>query len=878
MQPFPALLLSLCKDAPMRISQLTLAGLGAWSDLHLTDLSGALNVLYSGPHGGKSTLARLVAHLLYGKADGAWRLQYGQSLPPAEGSVTVQSEAGELVLRRRRDVSGATRLTVSSPDSTSVDARTVQGLLGDLTPRLAAQLLAVDFAESPQVDALFSDPFAREFTAHLRSEAQPAIAEESLDRRRIDELIQQRNSIARQIEEHMQVGRRESAILDHESAALDEKLTALRQRAEAVQLRLHTLDARRTELAAQARYYSLEHHSTAHVQRDASHLEQKLTELEGEISRCRHALADLQTRSVSLRTELAQLSPDGTADRVTSLADGRATLVVVERLLDDLDSEVSQLARAYQPGRGIEPDAHARLTPLATLLRQQVYSMCGHWSEQERAVRRGQLTAELRQVDRAQSDLGERLEQLLARRETIVAEIQAARQPAVHFPQAPAQDYCRCERHGEFVQQSRGFQQADDVRRELNTLERERAELVAELAELGRDIARVEADWKRLQQERAGLLGGTVIEANRAELARLETILQQALEVRIHDPHRPQGKFWRASDVLAQLTNGRIVQIRYARDDARATIVDNTGRVLAVEDLSPAEHDQLYVALTLALAAASAARGNHLPLVLDEPFLRLDPPAAAVMAGVLEEFARAGHQVLVFTEDREARRIFGALQVRLFDLDDARQHSPLPQPTTTHVSTRLVRETLDGKQSSGLKLASGHGTGDIEAVFYLSKDSTLDEFPVLGSGTATIFGRLGIHKVSDLLAADPAHLARRLERPDIGPETVQLWQAHMRLLCHVPELTLNDAQLLTACGIHSPAELREAHTSPLWEAIEAFLASDEGRRFAPSRSRYTRDRIADWIYAAGGVREPRAQKQRPRRKVSSSSPRRRKRQ
>ncbi len=868
----------------MRITRLSLKGLGAWPDLDLPELSAELNVLYAGSHGGKSTLARLVGQLLYGKDDSPWQQQLGQPLPLAEGGVTVESAEESFVLRRRREASGSNRLTIASPAGTPVDADTVKHLLGDLSARLASQLYAVDFAAAPRAERLFSEPFAREFTSSLRTEAPSGRPVEQLDRRRVDELIQQRNSIAQQIEQQMQVGRRESVVLDKESHELDERLTAQRQRAEQIETTLRSLDSRRTELSAQLRYFSLEATATTTGPVDTRKDDQQWRELGDEIARCRQALADLQFRSVALRTELAQLSPDGTADRVTSLADGRATLGVVERLLNDLDAEIAQWARSHPPGRPIEPQAHTRLTPLAGLLRQQVYTLCGQWSEQERRVRREQLIAESRQVARTQSDVSERLELLLSRREMLVAEAQAANQPAVHFPQAPVADHCHCEHHLQYVQSERVLhrsdqsRQADEARRELSRLERESAELSHELEAWGRKITQTETEWKRLQQERAGLIGGAMIDVKRAELDRLESILQQALGVRIHDPARTAEKIWRASDVLAQLTAGRLVQIRLAREDSRATILENAGRCIALEALTPAEHDQLYVALTLALASALATRGVHLPLILDEPFLRLDTSATAIMAGVLEEFGRAGHQLLVLTEDRQARRTFESLNVRLIDLETARQLRATPLPSTPLVSTRLVRETLDGKQTPGLRLASGHGAGDIEAVFYLSAASSLDEFPVLGTGTGAAFVRLGIHTVGDLLDANPAEIARRLNRRDIRSDTVKLWQSHMSLLCHVPELTLNDAQVLTACGITSPKELRESDAGRLWETVESFLTSDAAQRFAPVRRRYSRDQIADWIYAAGGVRKTKPSRKRSRRKVASATQRRRKRQ
>ena len=141
-----------------------------------------------------------------------------------------------------------------------------------------------------------------------------------------------------------------------------------------------------------------------------------------------------QPRATGLQPELAQLGADGSADSVTCLADGRTPLGVSERLLDDLDAEVAQLARGNESSRPLGADAHARFKPLVELLRRQLYALCSQWSEQERRTARQQLQAESRQLARAQADLGEHLELLLARRESLVQEFQAASHPVCFRP------------------------------------------------------------------------------------------------------------------------------------------------------------------------------------------------------------------------------------------------------------------------------------------------------------------------------------------------------------------------------------------------------------------------------------------------------------
>jgi ABC-type nitrate/sulfonate/bicarbonate transport system ATPase subunit len=56
----------------------------------------------------------------------------------------------------------------------------------------------------------------------------------------------------------------------------------------------------------------------------------------------------------------------------------------------------------------------------------------------------------------------------------------------------------------------------------------------------------------------------------------------------------------------------------------------------------------------LALLQVASRQGIWLPLILDEPFERLDARTAASLATVLDSFCQQGHQVLVFTTQRSA--------------------------------------------------------------------------------------------------------------------------------------------------------------------------------------------------------------------------------
>ena len=874
----------------LRVTELHLSGESAWPDLHIEGLSPQVNVFFGAPRSGKSSVAQLVGHLMYGKNESSWRRQFGQSVANSEGALKLGGQRGEFTLRRQLTADRQARLTISSKHGDSVDGQTIQGLLSGLSPQLAARVFSVDFAESPRADWLLSETFSRELTSSQRPETGSntklsysccASVRRDLDQRvdsqRIDELVRRRDAIAGEIQQQMALRRSESEVLDREIKDIEGDLEAKKSQSDRLRINLQSLDGQIAELEMRVRYHSLDYHAKHHGQQiDVDAQQRELANLDAEIARCRESLSDTQRREQSLRAELAQYGSDGTADSVTCLADGRATLGVLEQLLDDLDTEVSQLARAHEPGRCIGHDSHAKLSPVAALLRQQVYTLCGQITEQERIVRRDELTTESRQLTRVHAELGDRLDLLLSRRESLIQRSQLASQPSRLIPQPPAVEHCQCEHHGEFVQVSDAMVlgRADrtryeaDARAALTSLQQERALMVEEFNSLQSELQQLEARWNKLQGERAGLISRASLEPQQAELERLESVLRQSLHGGEVRGAATSAKTWRASDLLAQLTNGHLVQIRVDRQQSQPTIVDRRGQVRSLESLSASEHDQLYLALTLSLVSSYAQRGIELPLILDEPFLQQDAAQAAIMVGVLDEFARAGHQVFVFTEDRNVTRRCSTLNIAVFDLESLRQLKTTPTVSTKSIevpvevptkvqttNTRIVRQSFDGQASPTLRLAPIEGELSETDVFYLTENSSFSDFPVLGADTNLLFSRVSIHSVGDLLAIDAATLADRLGRQGITTDTVELWQIHMALMCYVPECTLDDAQILAANGIDSPADLFEVDIDSLQGRIAAFLSSDRGSRFNRLNGRFTASRLGEFRRGARRYRD-----------------------
>jgi hypothetical protein len=185
------------------------------------------------------------------------------------------------------------------------------------------------------------------------------------------------------------------------------------------------------------------------------------------------------------------------------------------------------------------------------------------------------------------------------------------------------------------------------------------------------------------------LLSARSIEHVQRELADVQRKLEQAMDGAAHleevtnDVEHPS----RASDYLAQLTDGRLVRLTLVEQGRRAQVTNAAGDSLPAEALPAADRDLVYLSFCLALLSAAARQGLWLPLVLDDPFLRLDARAMASVAAVLEAFSRHGHQVILFTGQQAAAQRLASLGVAVRDIASLRYlDTTIPARATAGVS------------------------------------------------------------------------------------------------------------------------------------------------------------------------------------------------
>jgi DNA repair exonuclease SbcCD ATPase subunit len=837
----------------MKIVSFALDGNRGWPDLELGAFDAGLNV-FCGPTGSsKTAVADLMSHVLYGRRLAA--VDSFDHLVSPEGELIVESRGRRYRLRRYQDNAAADRLTVAALDGSAVDQDTVRQLMAGLSPSLLAPLFVAGFRESPRLEWLLSDEFAREFEA--------VVGERSAapDRADQDELLARRDSLAHELETRLAQERQQSHELDDQWHELDQLVHGHQQEIEQSRDRLRAAETDLAEVDAWLRYRNLG--ATAAERWKAAepnNWESRLAELDHEIDRWRQTLADMERRQASVRVQMAGVRPEEGA-AVVSLADQRAWLGVTRELVADLQGEVSRFARANESNLCVCGDAHPRLRPIVETLRRQIDTLAAITEQHEHAVRAADLHEEAEHLARSQVELRGQLEHLLDQRQALGRSARPSRVwehagAAFALRHDPTREHQRALWEGETAEK--------DLAARRTELHHVRTTLQDRLAELEPQLRELRSRRDAVERERAAVLSTGKIKRLQRELAKLQHELERAASGHASFDIQPRAHHGaRASDFLAQLSDGELVRLQLGPGGRGAHVVNRAGEAVSLETLSSAERDQVYLSLCLALVTACGRQGVRLPLVLDEPFLRLDHRATAALAAVLDDFARRGHQVLVFTGEREAAARFAALGAARHLMADLQRQAAEPTLAVVHHTDQPmiaktqadVRPRKEQGQPATKKRSAGKSVHDAGRRFYLEPLTNVVHAPSIGPKAAHRLAKAGIHTVADLLAADPIEAARKLAAKNLTPEVIRSWQRQARLVCQVPQLRQHDAQILVGSGFTTAAQIAEMKPEELLSRLTAFCATAAGERILGEHSRPDLGLVTKWISRAGHRRK-----------------------
>ena len=142
--------------------------------------------------------------------------------------------------------------------------------------------------------------------------------------------------------------------------------------------------------------------------------------------------------------------------------------------------------------------------------------------------------------------------------------------------------------------------------------------------------------------------------------------------------------------------------------------------------------------------------------------------------------------------------------------------------------------------------------------FYLEIDDDIERAPSIGQRTADRLRPHSIGTVRDLLAADAADLAERVNARHITAQRIEDWQMQARLVCTVPWLRGTHAQLLVGAGYTTPGDICEASPDALSADILKFSATRDGQRILRSGPPPELEKILRWAEFAAQAELERA--------------------
>ena len=153
------------------------------------------------------------------------------------------------------------------------------------------------------------------------------------------------------------------------------------------------------------------------------------------------------------------------------------------------------------------------------------------------------------------------------------------------------------------------------------------------------------------------------------------------------------------------------------------------------------------------------------------------------------------------------------------------------------------------------KAAAARPTATTKIKFYLEVNDPVVDAPSIGPKTATKLNEVGIYTVDNLLDADPASTASRLDDKKISADTVEQWQLQSQLVCRIPNLRGHDAQILVACGVEDPDTLASMDAATFLKQVKKFVATKDGQRVVRNNKKPDLAEVAAWIEWSDGARD-----------------------
>ncbi len=207
--------------------------------------------------------------------------------------------------------------------------------------------------------------------------------------------------------------------------------------------------------------------------------------------------------------------------------------------------------------------------------------------------------------------------------------------------------------------------------------------------------------------------------------------------------------------------------------------------------------------------------------------------------------------------DRDHRLLSASRRPRAGSRAATRRHAR-PQKTSAEQQRLRMRRRRTSRRHAAAGASAEPSRSDGDLKFYLQRSSPVEKAPSIGPRTAERLRQVGVDTVDDLLNCDAHTVATLLDDRRIRPADVEQWKRQAALVCTVPKLRGHDAQILVACGRHTPDDICSMSAEQLYAVVQPFCETTEGARIIRGGRKPDLKEVQDWISWAGQSRSLRA--------------------
>jgi len=811
----------------------------------------------------------------------------------AGGSVTLRGRFGRQTIHRYDDGGRLGRLIIENEEGPIVGKHRLRELLAGVPESLFDRVFAPGLLDRPDIGKLIDgaiahgfdpigshddEPRLRELKQELLSKRQ-SLADVALSEKPIESLVNHRRNLQLEIEALEVAARERRETLNHRVPKLASDINEVEQQIE--ELNWQLIDVEEDIKAYEeerCRQEEVIRQRKLERERLLANRREQLVDVDAKLERWGRVLEDIETRT-------ARLNQDPRADEPPAVADPRRYLRRVEESIDRLQTAVVAIGPADNALECQCRQLQSILGPALESMRDDVYRLCSQLSRWETTSAWTGGSGELQQLQRCETELRQAMQGLSLHRRVLATET-AGTDQTVTIANTPTHDgFCQCAGHPPRIDADCAVEikpapdeealavidgeirllvrRRDEIRTDIDMTQDALQQSRERLEQLRLDEDRnPETDRLNYKQQELAGVQKQIRDAERqreltAEIAKLEEGIR-VLESSIRD----SSVLREASDVLRRLSEGNLQQITVSADRS-VWIGNQRGDRLAHDHLGSGAREQVYLSVCLALVAACARNGIHLPLVLSDGLINVDSQGTEAIAAFLSDFAQRGHQILLFTRQRHIANWFRSLDVPVRELPQFGTKETEVVQDTTSPPVALDRPVWDAEEFPGeltdrvrTEPTAQSGTttmsSDDESTldYFLSEISPIEDAPSIDSATAERLRKIGVLVVGDLLQLEAEGAADRLRYAGITASMLRRWQAEALLTCRVTHLRPYDARILVACGITDPDHLARMDAEELRRRVAAFGSTNTGQTLLRSGTGYELSRVTNWIQSA----------------------------